>query len=443
MSAPRRPNVLLLHCHDLGQHLGAYGIPAVHTPHLDRLAGRGVLLENHFATAPQCSPSRAALFTGRYPHNTGVLGLTHADFGWDLNPDALHLAQILKRNGYATHAVGVLHETRSGHARCGFETHAPAAPADRVARETVSLLQKLATSPTPFYVQAGCLEPHRLPGKQRDDDQGFLGDRLAPDTSKGVFVPPYLRDTPGTRQEMAELQGAVRHLDTEMGRILDALERLELDRSTVVVFTTDHGIAMPRAKCSLYEPGLRTACILRHPDRPGWSQGSRFGEMVANIDVLPTLLDLVGIPVPDTVQGRSFAPLVDGGAYTPRTEIFGEMTYHDYYDPRRSVRTRTHKLIANFTTAPSFMDPSQSWRPRSDTSTPKNHALSYHRPVELYDLEKDPWEQVDLAADPAHAPVLGSLQRLLRQHLRATDDPILDGAVTSPMHRRTAAWLDG
>jgi N-sulfoglucosamine sulfohydrolase len=440
--AQSRPNVLILHCHDLGQHLHCYGVDAVQSPNLDRLASEGVLFVRSFATAPQCSPSRASIFTGRYPHSNGVMGLTHANFAWDLNSNERHLGQLLSAAGYRTAGVGIIHETRSGPQRCGFADYAADTNAKGMADAAISRLTAFARDPgQPFYLQAGCIEPHRLPRRDRNADQDFLGERLQPDTTHGVTVPPYLRDTTGTRTELAELQGAVRHMDSQMGRVLDSVRQLGLDRNTLVIFTTDHGIAMPRAKCSLYEPGLLTSFILRYPGREGWHGGARHRQLVPNIDVLPTILDLAGVPGPPQVHGRSLAPLLDGRPYTPRDLIFGEMSYHDYYDPRRSVRTENHKLIVNFSSAPAFMDPSQSWRPRSDTVVPPNHALAYHAPFELYDIANDPWEQRDLSADTASAAVLADLRSKLRSHLESTQDPILQGAITSPLHRRSQAWL--
>jgi len=123
-------------------------------------------------------------------------------------------------------------------------------------------------------------------------------------------VPGYLRNTEGTRRELAGLQGAVRHVDTHFGRLLQALKDLGLESDTLVIFTTDHGIAMPRAKCSLYEPGVQVAMILRLASRKGWNGGIVHQEMISNIDYLPTILQLVGLPIPTNVQGRSFAPLL-------------------------------------------------------------------------------------------------------------------------------------
>ena len=189
-----------------------------------------------------------------------------------------------------------------------------------------------------------------------------------------------------------------------------ALKELGPGTNTLLIFTTDHGIAMPRAKCALYEPGVQVALLLRLPGRKGWNGGIVHKEMISNIDYLPTILELVGVPIPDNVQGRSFAPLLDGKPYPPREEIFTELTYHDYYDPRRAIRTETHKLIVNFTTAPAFMDPSQCWRPPSDVggaAEPCRVAIT--RTSSCYDLAKDPWEQNDVAGP---AGVCGDPRRI-------------------------------
>jgi N-sulfoglucosamine sulfohydrolase len=444
---PTKPNIVMFHCHDLGQFLHCYGVKTVRTPNLDKFAKQGVRFARSFCTQPGCSSSRASLFTGRYPHSNGVMGLAHANFAWDLRPEEKHLAQFLKEAGYATVAVGVIHETHSGAKRCGYDKHIRKNLAAEGTTAALEELKQLAAGKQPFYLYAGFTEPHRLPYPkgpgQPPEGHGFPGPHLKPDSSLGVDVPGYLRDTPGTREELAGLQGAVRHVDEQFGRWLQAFRELSLESNTLLIATTDHGIAMPRAKCSVYEPGLQVMLMLHHAGREGWHGGVVRNEMVSNIDVLPTILELAGIPVPANVQGRSFAPLLDGRPYTPNVVIFGELTYHGYYDPQRSIRTETHKLIANFSAAMSFQDPSQQWRPKSDVVTPEYPASAFHPHLEVYDLTKDPWEQVNLANNAEFALLRNELARRLYQHMVETDDPLLRGAVTSPQHDTTLKLLRG
>lgn len=444
-NAPAKPNIVIILPHDLGKHLNCYGVKTVQSPNLDKFAEQGVRFARSFCTAPGCSPSRASLFTGRYPHNHGVMGLAHANFAWDLHPNEKHLAQFLKEAGYATAAFGVVHETHSGAKRWGYDKHRNLKNAVELTTAAIEELRRFAADKRPFYLYVGYVEPHRLPypkgSDQPPEGHGFPGPGLSPDSSLGVQVPGYLRDTPGTREELAGLQGAVRHVDEQFGRWTQAIRELGLETNTLVIFTTDHGIAMPRAKCTLYEPGLEVALILRHAGRNGWHGGVVRNEMISNIDVLPTILDLAGIPVPANVQGRSFASLLDGQEYTPNATIFGEQTYHGYYDPRRSIRTETHKLIANFSTALVIQDPSQQWRPKSDPLTPEYPPRAFLPYLELYDLAKDPWEQTDLANRPEAAVIRNELARRLHEQMVKTDDPLMRGAVTSPHHDRTMNLL--
>ena len=448
-STPRRPNVLMFHSHDLGQFLHCYGVKTVQTPHLDALAAEGVRFSRSFCTNPGCSPSRASIFTGRYPHSNGVMGLCHGNFAWDLNPDERHLAQILRDAGYATAAVGTIHETASGYRRCGYERYIAPAWAVQAVDAAIGLLHEFHGKPErPFFLCVGTIEPHRLPYPAPTwpgalpGDSSFPGPALKPDDSLGVEIPGYLRDTEGTRRELAGLQGGVRHVDEQFGRLLKSLKDLGLESETLVIFTTDHGIAMPRSKCSVYEPGVQVAFILRLPSRRGWHGGIVRPEMISNIDYLPTILELAGIPIPDRVQGVSLVPLLDGKACTPHQEIFTELTYHDFYDPRRAIRTETHKLIVNFSTAKAFMDPSQMWRPSSDTTVPPNNAATHHPYVELFDLVRDPWEQKDVAQRPEYAATRDQLLKRLYRQMVDTHDPLLQGAVTSPQHRRTMKILE-
>ena len=444
-----KPNIVLITCHDLGRFLHCYGVPTVRSPVLDAFAADGVRFTNMYCTAPQCSPSRASLFTGRYPHSNGVMGLGHAGFAWDLHPDEVHLGQVLKEAGYSTALLGIAHEgifhTSRGYtlaeigARAGMDYVWPGDhPAEELSAHAVGVLDQLAQQRRPFYLQIGYHEPHRVPARARPEDgyMGFIGDHIEPDDQMGTTVPPYLKDTPAAREEIAELQGAVRHVDAAIGRVLDWVAASGMEEQTLVIFTSDHGLALPRAKCSLYDPGIEIPLIVRFPSE-GWTGGRQIDYLLSNLDIFPTLLELLVLPVGATVQGRSFLPLLRGGAYRPREAVFAEMTYHEYYDPMRCIRTDTHKLIVNFSAAPGFMDPSQSWRPRSEAV-----ARGYHPTVELYDLVDDPVEVNNLADAPEYAEFRSQLLARLYEELRATHDPLLEGPVVSPMHLWAVAALE-
>src|SRR5260221_5298107 len=139
------PSVLFFTCHDLGQHLGCNGRTPVNSPALDGLALAGVRFENSFCTAPQCSPSRASLHTGRYPHSAGVMGLAHPPFGWRLNPAERHTAQLLREAGYSTTLVGMQHLVEHGAEReLGYSDVLPVAPAYEEAEAAIGVLRRLA-----------------------------------------------------------------------------------------------------------------------------------------------------------------------------------------------------------------------------------------------------------------------------------------------------------
>lgn len=440
----KRPNILLITCHDLGRFLGCYGIDTVATPHLDALAADGIRFTQAFCTAPQCSPSRASLFTGRYPHSNGMMGLTNVGC-WDMHPQEQHIAQLLGQTGYRTGIAGVYHETiRNPQERFALHDFVECRRGEQVSDTALQLLKRYAAQDAPFYLEVGYFEPHRSPAKEREEAGylGFIGGYIEADAAGGVTVPPYLRDTEEARKELAELQGAVRYLDLQVGRVLQGLKELGLEENTLVIFTTDHGLALPRAKCSLYDPGLEIALIMRLPSRE-WAGGIGMSTLVSNVDIVPTLLDVAGIPVSREIQGRSLIPSLDGDVYEERDCIYGEMTYHDYYDPRRCIRSKTFKLIVNFSGAPFFMDPSQSWSRRTDPVVPAQPALAYHPLVELYDLVEDPWEQRNVADLPGLSDIQDELLGRLFHWMQATHDPILEGAVTSPMHRSAVEALEG
>jgi arylsulfatase A-like enzyme len=209
-------------------------------------------------------------------------------------------------------------------------------------------------------------------------------------------------------------------MDDWVGRILDALDRSGLAGDTLFIFTTDHGAAFPRAKSTLYDPGIGTALVMRFPEDAGVEPGRR-DELLSNIDLVPTLLEMVGAPVPDEIQGRSFRPLLTGGGYEPRKEVFSEKSFHDVYDPMRSIRTRRFKYIRSFAEIKNLPLPTDIERSIASNEL-RADALLPRPPEELYDLPNDPAEERNLAGDPAHKLVKDELAGRLEEWMKATDD---------------------
>jgi N-sulfoglucosamine sulfohydrolase len=423
-----KPHVFVITCHDIGRHLGCYGNESVRSPNLDRLAAEGARFEQAFCTAPQCSPSRASLATGRYPHSNGVMGLAHGGFDWDLNPGERHVAARLAEYGYETHLFGRQHVTQDVD-RLGFQhLHAQGSGHGQgTAREVGAAVEAFlhARRPkVPLYVEINFVEPHR--------PYDFGG--VKPDSAAGVFVPAYLPQIPEAREEMAALQGAIHEVDQIIGRALDAMERVGLAQNALVIYSADHGLAMPRAKCTLYDPGIGIALIVRWPDG-GVPAGLVVSELVSNVDVLPAILEAATFSIPAEVQGYSFLALLRGEPHPACEVIYAEKTFHSYYDPMRCVRTDRFKYIRNFETAFAVEVPGDVQLGPIFRSDPGRYSFDRQQMVELYDLFSDPLELHNLVGDAARANIRRELDQRLWQWMEETKDPLLLGPIASPRYK--------
>ncbi len=420
-------NIIVVICHDLGQHLGCYGQPDVRSPNIDAFSASGVRFENSFCTAPQCSPSRAALWTGRFPHANGVVGLTHAGFANDLHTVEKHLAQILRAAGYDTHLFGQQHEARTPE-RCGHEYIHGGGPCCRIADEFEMWLSSVRHADRPIFAQVNFFEPHR-PFPHADVEP------LSPD---GLTVPPYLPDIPEVREDLADIEASIASADKAFGQIINAIHSSTIVDNTLVLFTADHGISFPHAKMTLYDPGIEVPLIIAGP---GIDPGTALYEMISNVDVMPTLLEWIGLPVPPNLHGRSFYPLLSGGAYVANDLVFAEKTYHTYYDPMRSVRSKQWKLIANFEFAP-WQETSPDYDNNAKTYVEVSKAShvpyesQYHPPFELYDLKNDRYEQHNLANDSNLAVVRDEMVQILYTWMEKTGDPLLNGPMAQGAYRQ-------
>lgn len=423
---PRRPNILVFVSHDTGRWLRPYGVETVTTPAFSRLAAEAVQFSRAFCTAPLCSPSRASLFTGRQPHEVGANGLIDRRCGWDLEPKSAHLCAITKAAGYETCLVGFLHEVLECRSLPFDAVISGSGEAHNNGRSVVehgaAIERWLAgrTGEQPFYLQVGCPEAHRE----------FDRFGATPDDTHGLRVPEHLRDDATVRRDVAELQGAVRHLDDGFGRIMEALRARGVLEDTIVVATTDHGVDYPRVKGTFSDAGLETFLFMRYP-RGGWGQGVVCDALVSHVDIVPTLLGETGIAAPSGLRGRSLAGVLRGAtqAWADRA-IFAEKTFHDTYDPTRAVRTERLKYVCYF--EKSIIDDL-----RIDTITRSGwlkESLLRAEDELLFDLVSDPGETTNLVRDETYTGDLIDLRRRLVQHMRETGDPLLNGPVASSVY---------
>jgi arylsulfatase A-like enzyme len=426
----RRDNVLLVHWHDLGRYLGAYGHTDVSSPRLDQLAAEGILFTRAHATAPLCSPSRGSLFTGRYPQSNGLVGLAH--HGWEYRAGVRTLPHYLSESGWYTALFGMQHET-SYPAKLGYDEFVVSNSYCEYVVEHAA--EWLTNAPRqPFLLTAGFFETHRP----------YPRDRYQPADADDVVVPDYLPDADDVRGDLAEFYGAISLADAAVGRLLDTLDQTGLAESTWVVFITDHGPALPRAKSTLYDAGTGIALIVR-PPRTAAIEAQIYDELFSGVDLLPTLLELLGVDIPADVEGLSHARSLRTVDSAPvRTEVYTTKTYHDSFDPIRAIRTKEYSYIENYAERP-LLDlpwdiaesaPGRIMEPLVHTSRPKR---------ELYDLVEDPTESHNLLAadvsDKTEA-IANDLALLLDDWRHETNDVIpSEFAGTRIAERYTETYL--
>jgi N-sulfoglucosamine sulfohydrolase len=408
------PNILYIHSHDTGRYVQPYGFQ-VPTPNIQLLADQGVLFREAFCAAPTCSGSRASLLTGIHCHNNGMLGLAHR--GWKLNDYGQHWVHALRGAGYRSTLIGEQHISVDP-AVIGYDEIVPVDSnhAEYVAPLTI---EALGSAPKePWFMSVGFFETHR----------SFFAPTSVRDTLYSQ-PPANLPDVVPTRRDMAAFMASARSLDQGIGAVLHALHDLGLVENTLVLCTTDHGVAFPGAKATLCDRGIGVMMILRGP---GFGGGKVVDAPVSHLDVYPTLCELAGADCPDWLQGTSLMPLVHGEVDRLHDAVFAEVTYHAAYEPQRAVRTERWKYIRRFDDYPHPV------LANCDDSESKNLLVAAgwgQRPVErerLYDLALDPQEGENRAADPSCAETLADMRGRLDRWMRETDDPLLAGPVPPP-----------
>lgn len=420
-----RPNFLVFIADDMAcDDCGAYGHKTIRTPNLDRLARDGMRFDSAFLTCSSCSPSRSSILTGRYPHNTGAQQLHQP-----LPADQVMLTEKLREAGYYTASAGKWHLGKAAKAKI-----------DTVNEGTGKWVATLRDRPKdkPFFLWMAFVDPHR-PYQDKTIAQ--------PHRSEDVVVPPYLPDTPEVRKDLAMYYDEITRMDGDVGAVLEELEKQGAAKQTVVIFLSDNGRPFPRCKTTVYDSGIRTPFLVRWPEHV--KAGSVCTSLISSIDLAPTVLELAGVKVGPTFQGKSFAPALKEPKVVIRENIFAEHNWHDFDDHGRAVRSTQFKYIRNYYPDVPGTPPADAVRsPTFETmrrlrdagKLPPEQLTCFSKPrppEELYDVQKDPHELRNLANDPAHARTLKQLRETLTAWEKATGDSVPKARTPDRFDRET------
>ena len=338
-----RPNILLIVSEDNGPELGCYGEPFVRTPVLDELAAGGVLFERAYVPQAGCSQSRAALLTGRYPHQNGQIGLATWKFRM-YDEQAPNLVRSLRDAGYRTGLVGKLHVNPAS----AFPFDFKAIASSNFGREDLSRYAEearkfITASDEPFFLSVNFPDAHRPFLKQ-------VGGVPARPLS-GADVKPlryFGLDTAELRQQSADYYNCMERLDSQIGELLEVLRESGKWERTLIAYLGDHGADMLRGKRTSYEGGVRVPLILSWAGP--WKGGARRAELVSSLDLMPTMLAAAGAEPVAGLPGDSLLGLAVGRAKKKwRRYLYTEFhthSAHNYY-PQRTVRDERFKLIHN------------------------------------------------------------------------------------------------
>lgn len=415
-----KPNIILITLHDIGRQLNCYDSELPATPAICSIAENGALFKRHFTTTPLCSPARSSIQTGRYPHCNGMNGLTHR--GFKINESEKCIPHYLNEIGYHTAVYGYQHESEDDVPSLGYKEIClkPDYPqtCDGIIPHVCSFLERRLDNP--FFLSLGFIEVHR-PFKRNQSTN------LYPEKIK---IPHYLPDCPDVKEDLVDFYSILEKVNCSISQLQDKLKSTGLKENTLLMFTTDHGEAFPRAKSTLFDTGLGVTLLAQWPKMI--SPGTKITSMTSHVDILPTVLELAGIKKPDNVQGQSFVPLLKNENLIHRKEIYAEKSWHgNEYDPMRCIRTEKWKYILNFTEGYLYQTPLDI--KMSPSGKIVEESRKFKRPsCELYDLENDPSEFNNLAQAEDYKQIKSELDIILRNWMKETNDPLLDGDIEWP-----------
>ena len=430
-----QPNILFCIADDWSwPHASVYGDKVVKTPTFDRVAKEGMLFANAFCASPSCTPSRAAILTGRYPHQ-----LREGGNLWGFLPKEFAVfPDVLAQAGYVIGLQGK--GWGPGDFTAGGFKRNPAGPPSK----TFEQFLKTVPEGKPFCFWFGSSDAHRPYTAGTGAGAGMKADDVVP--------PTCLPGAPGVRNDILDYYFEVQRFDQQVGTMLKLLESTGRLDNTIIVITSDNGMPFPRCKANLYDSGCRMPLAIRWAKQ--YKGGRTINEFVSLIDLAPTFLQAAGVKVPSGITGKSLLPLLDGNSQEGRDAVFFERERHanvrkgDVGYPVRAVRTKDFLYVRNFRpdrwpagdpvmwkAVGAYGDvdesPTKSFiaARASETNIAKFFELAFaKRPAEeLYDLAKDPGQTNNVAGHAAYAAAQKQLGGQLDAWMKQTGDPRAGG----------------
>ena len=473
-------NIIFFITDDESPTLGCYGDPVAVTPSIDAVAADGTVFLNAYATTASCSASRSVVMSGLHNHANGQYGHQHGyhKFASWHNVVSLAMPRVLENEGYRTGHIGKYHVAPEEVYH--YQTYLKGNTRNAVAMAEAAREFITADSDQPFFLYFGTSDPHRgggedktFPGKFKPDLFGNKPEKGSHDGVEEVFydpadvpVPAFLPDTPESRSELAHYYQSCSRIDQGVGRLVEILKEAGLYDKTMIVFTSDHGMAFPGGKTTVYEGGLRVPFVVRNPYES--NRGVKSTAMISHIDITPSLLDFAGGLDPeknrpkkwvdpqeywkgkdyaakenrgprkglDAYHGKSWVPILGKPEAEHWETIFASHTFHEIqmYYPMRVVRDKDYKLIWNIAHGLPYPFASDlwaastwqaQWEKGKDANYGNKTVDSYvNRPAfELYDMQKDPNETNNLAENPEYAEILKRYQETLKKFQADMGDP--------------------
>ncbi|MEN8228697.1 MAG: sulfatase [Bacteroidota bacterium] len=457
------PNIVLIVTDDHGMgDLGCYGNSAVKTPNLDYLASEGVRFTRAHCTSASCSASRSVILTGLYNHANGHFGHKHHYHHFSAFDHVYSLPVFLEElAGYHTGRIGKYHVAPEEVFYFQDVMHANPRNALAMADSCMGFIEKNRNHP--FFLYFCTSDPHRsgpvsdeplAPDAFGNIDGGHTGVEETYFTTEDVIVPPYLPESKACREELAQYYQSVARIDYGIGRLFDHLKEAGVWDNSVIIYISDNGIAFAGAKTTLYQPGINLPCLIKNAG--GGNKGMVSDALINWADLTPTILDLAGVlpeanqlmadrvkdpnlnwnnTANESLQGRSFKALLEDVEVGGFDETYASHTFHEItmYYPMKSVITRKYKLLWNIAWQLPYPHASDLWASSTWQTALKSESrmyagrrmndYTYRSEFELYDLENDPYETINLAGNPAYKEELESLKKKLYAFQERTNDP--------------------